>query len=89
MQRHPAERPDKKIKVGKCDQDKKERLSADFSLSIIDVWGGGGWGGGVRVMKPEEGYSYCKFEATSIISNNGGNNLSYGILCEPLSSDNK
>ena len=50
------------------------------------MWGGGGGRGG---MNPEEYYSNWKFGTTSIIGNNRATNLSYGILCEPLGSDNK
>ena len=62
---------------------KIRRLSAEFSTSLIDGWGGRGG------MNPTEDYSDQKFEATSRIHGNRDTNLAYGVLCETISSNNK
>ena len=43
----------------------------------VCVWGGGG-------MNPEEYDSGCKFKTTQRIGNYRGNNLAYGMLCDPI-----
>ena len=40
-------------------------------------------------MKPEGDDSDWKYETASVIGNTRGTNLEYGMLCEPISSDNK
>ena len=40
-------------------------------------------------MNPEEDDSDWKSDTTLRIGNYRGNNLSYGMLCEPINSDNE
>ena len=41
------------------------------------------------ILRMPVSYPEWKFDTTSIIGNYKGTNLSYGVLCEPISSDNE
>ena len=72
-------------KHGKRAEVKKEKAIRWLSLSLIG--GCGGRGGGRTKLEGDD--SYQKSEIDSVIVNTMGTNLAYGILCDPISSDDK
>ena len=77
------ERHHKHSKYEKLARDKKEKAYKRLFSKYSWCMGEGG------ILRMPVSYPEWKFDTTSIIGNYKGTNLVYGVLCEPISSDNE